>query len=130
MSATVRVLLADDSPVFLAAAATIVAATPGFEVAAVCSSFGQAVEIAADIEPDLALFDRSMLGPDPARTAQAIPAVSPRTLVIRISADPSPAGRLPVVDKRDLSPALLTDLWRRRPTDGAGADRFDSRPAG
>lgn len=114
MSATVSVLLGDDSPVFLEAAATIVAATPGFEVAAVCSSVGQAVETAADLQPDLALLDESMLGADPARTAQAVPGVSPRTFVVLISADPHPAGGLPIVDKRSLSPALLTDLWRQR----------------
>lgn len=121
MSATVRVLLADDSPVFLAAAATIVAATPGFEVGAVCSSVDQVVETAADIQPDLALFDRSMLGCEPARMANAILVVSPGTRVILISADPRPADGLPVVDKRNLSPALLADLWHRRAGDGAEA---------
>jgi DNA-binding NarL/FixJ family response regulator len=116
------VLLGDDSPVFLAAAATIVAATPGFELAAACSSVGQAVETAADLQPDLALLDESMLGADPARTAQAVPAASPRTYVVLISADPRPAGELPIVDKRSLSPALLADLWRQRPTGGADAE--------
>lgn len=119
MSATVDVLLADDSPVYLAAAATIVAATPGFEVAAVCSSVGQAVETAANLEPDLALLDESMLGADPAQAAQAISAVSPRTFVILISADPRPAGTLTVLDKRWLAPSLLTSIWQTRPTGDA-----------
>jgi len=122
VSAPVSVLLGDDSPVFLAAAATIVAATPGFELAAACSSVGQAVETAADLRPDLALLDASMLGADPAGTAQAVPAASPRTFVVLISADPRPAGGLPIVDKRSLSPALLADLWRQRPTGGTDAE--------
>jgi DNA-binding NarL/FixJ family response regulator len=122
VSAPVSVLLGDDSPVFLAAAATIVAATPGFELAGACSSVGQAVETAADLQPDLALLDESMLGADPARTAQAVRAASPRTFVVLISADPRPAGELPIVDKRSLSPALLADLWRQRPTGGADAE--------
>lgn len=53
-------LLADDSPVFLAAAETLVAATPGFEVAATCGSGREAVAIAARLRPDLALIDESM----------------------------------------------------------------------
>jgi len=116
VSSTVGVLLADDSPVFLAAAATVVAATPGFELAATCGCGKQAVEIAASLKPDLALLDQSMPDVDGARAARAIAEVSPETLVVVVSADPHQACALPLVDKRSLSPPLLAALWRRRPS--------------
>jgi DNA-binding NarL/FixJ family response regulator len=119
MSATVGVLLADDSPVFLAAAVTVVTATPGFEVAATCSSGSHAVAFAARLKPDLALLDQSMPGVGAAATADAIAAVSPDTFVVLVSADPQPAGALPLVHKRSLSPPLLLDLWQRRPATAA-----------
>ena len=126
MSETVRVLVADDSPVFLAAAVTIVAATPGFEIAAVCSSGTQAVETAAGVKPDLALLDQSMLGVDPVGSADAITEVSPETLVVLVSADPYPVGAIALVDKRTLSPERLARLWRDR-TAGEG-DRAAASP--
>ena len=109
-------LVADDSPVFLEAAVAVVEATPGFELAATCGSEARAVEIAEELRPDIALLDETMAGVDPAAAVAAIGAVSPETYVIVVSADPKPFdGTSPLVDKRQLSPATLADLWRRRP---------------
>ena len=113
----VDVLLADDSPVFLTAAETLVAATPGFEVAATCGSGREAVAIAARLRPDLALLDESMPDLDGTEAAHAIASVSPETFVVLVSADPSLRRSIPVTDKRSLSPMLLTELWRRRATE-------------
>jgi DNA-binding NarL/FixJ family response regulator len=110
----VDVLLADDSPVFLAAAETLVAATPGFEVAATCGSGREAVEIAARLRPDLALLDESMPDLDGTEAAHEIAVVSPETFVVLVSADPSLRRSIPLTDKRSLSPMLLTELWQRR----------------
>ena len=108
-------LVADDSPVFLEAAAAVVEATPGFELAATCRSKARAVEIAEELRPDIALLDETMAGVDPAAVAAAIGAVSPETYVIVVSADPKPFdGTSPLLDKRQLSPATLADLWRQR----------------
>jgi chemotaxis response regulator CheB len=117
VSATVSVLVADDSPIFRAAAVAVVEATPGFEVVATCGSGSQAVEIAASLRPELALLDQNMPGFDRAGAASAVAEVSPETFVIVVSADPRPAGAAPLVDKRWLSPAMLADLWQHRPTD-------------
>jgi chemotaxis response regulator CheB len=115
------VLLADDSPVFLAAAVDVVEATPGFEVVATCSSGREAVELAGTLRPDLALVDESMTGDDPAEAAREIAAVSAGTFVILVSADPKPfGGTSPLVNKGRLSPATLADLWRQRPAKGEG----------
>ena len=111
-------LVADDSPVFLEAAVAVVEATPGFEVAATCRSEARAVELAGELRPDLALLDESMSGPD---AAVAVAAVSPETYVILVSADPRPFdGTSPLVNKGELSPGKLTQLWGQRPTRGDG----------
>lgn len=112
----VEVLLADDSPVFLAAVETLVAATPGFEVAASCSSGREAIAIAARLKPDLALLDESMPDVDGTKVARTIATVSPETFVVLVSADPSLGQSTPLTDKRSLSPTLLADLWQRRAT--------------
>jgi DNA-binding NarL/FixJ family response regulator len=116
------VLVADDSPVFSAAAVAVVEATPGFEIVATCSSGRQAVGLAGTLRPDLALVDESMTGADPAGAVREIAAVSPETFVVFVSADPQPAGGTPLVDKRQLSPATLADLWRQRPVEGEGRE--------
>lgn len=113
-------LVADDSPVFSAAAVAVVEATPGFEIVGTCSSGRQAVELAGTLRPDLALVDESMTGADPTRAVREIVAVSPETFVVFVSADPKPAGGTPLLDKRQLSPATLGDLWRQRPVEGEG----------
>jgi DNA-binding NarL/FixJ family response regulator len=112
----VGVLLADDSSVFLAAAETLVAATPGFEVAATCGCGRDAIAIAARLKPDLALVDASMPDVDGTEAARMIATVSPETYVVLISADPSLRHSIPLTDKRSLSPALLGELWQRRTT--------------
>jgi DNA-binding NarL/FixJ family response regulator len=113
-SETVCVLLADDSPAFLAAAVAVVEATPGFEVAGVCGSIGEAVEIARTVRPDVALVDESLPGPAGRAATAAIHEVSPDTLVILLSADPGQARAAAPVDKAELSPAKLEALCASR----------------
>jgi CheY-like chemotaxis protein len=120
MSASVGVLVADDSPVFLEAAVAVVDATPGFEVVATCRSGSRAVELAGSLQPQLALLDQNMPGVDQSEALRAIAEVSPETFVIVVSADPQPDGAAPFVDKRRLSPETLSDLWQHRPTEEAG----------
>ena len=113
-------LVADDSPVFLDAAAAVVEATPGFEIAATCRSETRAIELAGTLRPNVVLLDESMAGADPAAAAREIAATSPETFVILVSADPKPAGETPLINKGELSPARLADLWRQRPAPGTG----------
>jgi DNA-binding NarL/FixJ family response regulator len=110
VSATVGVLLADDSAVFLAAAVAVVEATHGFEVVGTCGSVSEAVEIATAKRPDIALLDESLPGVAGSAAATAIHAVSPDTLVILLSADPERARAASPVDKAELSPAMLERL--------------------
>ncbi len=109
MSATVGVLVADDSTVFLEAAVAVVEATPGFELAGTCGSLSEAIEIARAARPGIALVDASLPGAAEGGTA-AIHDVSPDTRVILLSADPTQTLAASPIDKADLSPALLETL--------------------
>ena len=80
VSAPVSVLLGDDSPVFLAAAATIVAATPGFELAAACMLGGPGGRDRGGSPAGSRAARRVHARCRPCRTAQAVPAASPLDL--------------------------------------------------
>jgi DNA-binding NarL/FixJ family response regulator len=57
-----RVVIADDSPAFLSAAATYVATLPGFTLAGVARTAPQTVELVESSMPDVLLLDLG-LGP-------------------------------------------------------------------
>jgi DNA-binding NarL/FixJ family response regulator len=109
----VTVIVADDNASFLRAAADVVDATPGFQLVGTCGSGKEAVALAAELRPDLALVDRLMPRVEGPAVAVDIAAVSPETMTVVVSADPRPTTT-PVIDKRSLSPELLRDLWRSR----------------
>jgi DNA-binding NarL/FixJ family response regulator len=56
------VAIADDSPAFLAAAATYVASLPGFMLAGIASTAPQAIALVEEASPDVLLLDLG-LGP-------------------------------------------------------------------
>jgi len=57
-----KVAIADDSPAFLAAAATYVASLPGFMLAGIASTAPQAIALVEEANPDVLLLDLG-LGP-------------------------------------------------------------------
>jgi DNA-binding NarL/FixJ family response regulator len=71
------------------------------------------------LEPGLVLLDVTMGGIDGIETARRITSMYPRPTVVLISVKepaqlPSTVadcGAVALVDKRDLSPALLAELW-------------------
>jgi two-component system, NarL family, invasion response regulator UvrY len=124
----IRVLVADDSPSFLAAARDVVAATEGFELAAAAESGEEAVELARTQRFDLALIDVNMPGIGGREAADRIAAESPRTAVLLMTATPDPATPPEAIDKRRLSPATLAAIWDelatpRRSRVAQGAER-------
>ncbi|MCK2216299.1 response regulator transcription factor [Actinomadura sp. ATCC 31491] len=60
----IRVLLADDHPLFVAGLRAVLDAEPGLEVAAVAVTGEDAVRLAAEHRPDVAVLDVSMPGGD------------------------------------------------------------------
>lgn len=107
----IRVLVVDDSAPFLAAVAEVIAASEGFELDALAQSGEEAIELAAASRPDLALIDLNMPGIDGPGTADRIAVVSPETAIVLMTATPGAAPASEALDKRDLSPDTLAEIW-------------------
>ena len=117
MSGEVRVLVVDDSAVFLKACSHVIAETERFRLAGTAATGEEAVERAVELEPDLVLMDVRMPGMGGVEAAARIHALLPETTLVMLTADsvePSSAAVYSVVHKRSLSPAALEELWRRR----------------
>jgi DNA-binding NarL/FixJ family response regulator len=121
---TVTVLAVDDQAIFLRTARSLIAATPGFEQVGEASSGHEALELAAQLHPDLVLLDVRMPGMDGPETARRLVAAEPGTMVVLISLEEVPelpssvreAGTTAYVRKQELSTSTLRELWlTRRP---------------
>jgi two-component system invasion response regulator UvrY len=116
---TVTVLAVDDQAVFLRAASELIAATPGFEKVAEATSGEEALELAAELRPDLVLLDVRMPGMDGIETARRLRASDPDAVVVLTSLEQVPdlpsaidtVGAAAYVRKQDLTKRGLADLW-------------------
>jgi two-component system, NarL family, nitrate/nitrite response regulator NarL len=81
MSNKIRILLADDHPLFREGVAHSLSVDPDFEVVAQAGSGEEAVELAHELHPDIVLLDVSMAGMGGIEAAGKIAATSP---VVRI----------------------------------------------
>ena len=117
MASPITVLAVDDRAVFLRAARELIAATPGFEQVGEAESGPEAVRLAADLRPDLALVDVRMPGMDGIETARRLHACDPAMVVVLISLDEIPDGLsgdvATCVRKQELSTRTLRELWDR-----------------
>src|SRR5215470_20435544 len=117
MASPITVLAVDDREVFLRAARELIAATPGFEQVGEAGSGPEAVQLAADLRPDLALVDVRMPGMDGIETARRLHACDPAMVVVLISLDEIPellSGDVAAcVRKQELSTRRLQELWER-----------------
>ena len=80
----VRCLLVDDNPEFLASAAQLLA-SQGVEVVACASTGREAIRVAVDQHPDVALVDVQLGGEDGVEVADRLRELAPNTAVILIS---------------------------------------------
>jgi len=122
----VRVLLVDDSDVFLEAAVSVVTKTDGFELVGTATSGEEAVALAATLGPDLVLMDHRMPGLSGLDAALRIREENPNTVVTIVSADSGSQLRdvdFPVLSKKEFNPTRLLELWREAATGESGADR-------
>lgn len=121
----VRLLTVDDQAPFRQAAASLVAGTPGFEIAGETSDGASAVRLARELDPDIVLVDVRMDGMDGIETAARITGENGTRLVVLVSSadvrDLSGlarrAGAAAILRKHWLSPRVLRGLWialRRR----------------
>ena len=119
VSKPVTVLAVDDHEIFRRTARSLIAATPGFEQVGEASSGPEALELAADLRPDLVLVDVRMPGMDGIETARRLAGAAPDVMVVLISVEGIPelpssltsAGAAAFVRKQDLSTRTLPELW-------------------
>jgi DNA-binding NarL/FixJ family response regulator len=115
----VTVLAVDDKAIFRKVARSLIEATPGFEQVGEACSGAEAVELAADLHPDLVLVDVRMRGMDGIETARRLAEVDPDAVVVLISIEDSPelrsaigsVGAAAYVRKQDLSARTLREVW-------------------
>lgn len=116
--AAVRVLVVDDSEIFLRTATTIVSAVGGLQLVGTAASGEEAIRLLPELKPDLVLLDIHMPGLDGIETARIIHRDEPRAVVVIVSGEPAgaseaarAAGAVALLDKRDLLPGTLDALW-------------------
>ena len=115
----VRVLAVDDQAVFRRTARSLIAATPGFEQVGEAASGPEALELAAELRPDLLLVDVRMPGMDGLETARRLSEIDPSAVIVLISLDPVPelpasidsVGARAHLRKQELSTRTLRAVW-------------------
>jgi DNA-binding NarL/FixJ family response regulator len=129
MPSPITVLAVDDRAVFLRATRELIAATPGFRQVGEAASGAEALQLAADLRPDLVLVDVRMPEMDGVETARRLLASDPDTVVVLVSLDELPhQAPCATLRKQELSTRALRQVWdmhgRRAPAhDRARADR-------
>jgi CheY-like chemotaxis protein len=113
-----RVLVVDDSEIFLRTADSIVSAAGGLRLVGTAGSGEEAIRLLPQLRPDLVLLDVHMRGLDGIETARIIHQAEPRTVVVLVSAEPGSAsnaargaGAAALQDKRNVLPGTLDALW-------------------
>jgi DNA-binding NarL/FixJ family response regulator len=82
---TTRLLVVDDHPGFLAAAAAVCSATPNVELRGTATNAADALELARCVRPDLVLVDLRLADDDGAALADQLRAELPRCVVVLCS---------------------------------------------
>ncbi|MEX1142843.1 MAG: response regulator transcription factor [Thermoleophilaceae bacterium] len=122
----VTVLAVDDQEVFRRVARDLIAATPGFEQVGEAASGPEALELAAELRPDLVLIDVRMPGMDGIETARRLAQADHHSIVVLTSVEPVPelpssvtsVGAEAYLRKQDLTTEALREIWSAhgRPT--------------
>jgi DNA-binding NarL/FixJ family response regulator len=115
---TVRVVTVDDQAAFRRAAEVVIEAAPGFELAGEAASGEEGLSVVGRLQPDLVLLDLRMPGIDGVETARRLAAERPELVIVLVSVqEPGTApgasrcGAAALVEKRDLRPTLLREVW-------------------
>ncbi|MFI6735418.1 response regulator [Nonomuraea sp. NPDC050451] len=82
---TIRVLLADDHPVYRDGLAALLASLPGIDVVGTAADGRQAVALAADLQPDIVVMDVSMPELDGIEATRRVVADSPHIGVVMLT---------------------------------------------
>lgn len=120
----VSVLIVDDQVPFRLAARAVLRRTDGFELVGEAADGVEAVSRVAELSPDLVLMDINMPNMNGIEATRVIMEAAPSTTVFLCSTyqlsdlppEAETSGAAAYVNKEELAPALLLQLWRERPT--------------
>jgi DNA-binding NarL/FixJ family response regulator len=115
----ITVLAVDDQAIFRRTVRSLIAATPGFEQVGEAATGTEALELAADLRPDLVLLDVRMPEMDGIETARRLRGVLPGGVVVLISVEEAPdlpssvasVGAAAYLCKQQLSTRTLREVW-------------------
>ncbi len=119
MAGDIRVLIVDDQRPFREASRMVVELTDGFAVVGEAASGDEAIELAAQLHPDLVLMDVQMPGIDGIETTRRIRALDNPPVVVVMSTHESgdyeavavAAGAVGFVPKSQFSFDTLAEMW-------------------
>ncbi len=119
---SVSVLVVDDQAPFRLAARAVIRRTDGFELVGEAETGEAAVEMAADLHPDLVLMDINMPGINGIEATSRIVADAPEAVVFLCSTyersdlpeEAGESGARAYINKEELGPVVLRDLWDAR----------------
>jgi two-component system invasion response regulator UvrY len=126
----VRLVVVDDHQPFRGAVGDVVAATSRFRVVGEATSGEEALGVVDATRPDLVLMDVRMPGIGGVEATRRLVNRHPRLVVWLVTADftsglgalADACGAAAVVDKRDVTPRRLRELW-----DSCGRPNADAR---
>jgi two-component system, NarL family, invasion response regulator UvrY len=115
----VAVLVVDDQQPFRKAARALLARTGDFELVGEAASGEEALELAATLRPDFVLMDVKMPGMSGVEATRRLLEAQPNVVVLLCStysaadlpADAATCGAQAYVDKGNLVPEVLTQVW-------------------
>jgi DNA-binding NarL/FixJ family response regulator len=115
----VRVLVVDDHLAIRELVGGMVAGLEGFELVGAAGTGARALELGAEVRPDMVLLDVQLPDLSGIDVAKALSASAPRAVIVLMSADDAllrSEGALAceaaaVVPKRTLRAAIIRDLW-------------------
>jgi pilus assembly protein CpaE len=119
----VSVLVVDDQAPFRLAARAVLKRADGFELIAEAATGEEAIEKVADLHPALILMDINMPGMNGVDATRLIVDQHPDTVVFLCStyeladlpAEAATSGAAAYVNKEELGPTLLRELWEQPP---------------
>lgn len=109
MSGSITILIVDDHAMVRRGIRGFLELQPGFVIAAEASCGADAVRLAGDLTPDVALIDLVMPGMDGVETIRRITAASPRTRIVALTSYADDEYILPAI-RAGASSYLLKDI--------------------